>query len=95
MQPRLENGGNFTAKKCCLHYKLDRSDIEKNDNIIAFFNNGGKGLDTKFVGTPMSVIPMFTPSLDDQAKTRIDTHVQKQLSLGNDIQSEIITGCKY
>ena len=40
----------------------------------------------------MSAIPIFTPFLDDEAKTRIDTHVRKQFSLGNNIQSKIITG---
>ena len=40
----------------------------------------------------MSVIPMFTPYLDDESKSRITTHVRKQLTLGNSIRSTTVTG---
>jgi len=41
---------------------------------------------------PVVTVPLFIPFLDDQLKSRIDEHVRNQLSLGNNTQSETISG---
>lgn len=92
IHPKAENAGKYTQTKFYSHHKLDRSDIDKNDSIIAFFNNCGIDLDDNCFGTPMSVVPLCNSFLDDQLKSRIDGHVGKQVSVGNSIQSETISG---
>lgn len=40
----------------------------------------------------MSIIPPFTPFLDDKVKVNITSHVRKRLTMGHIIQSTTITG---
>ena len=35
-QPRAENGGQWTNKKFCVHYEMERADMEKQNDIIKF-----------------------------------------------------------
>ena len=49
-QPRTENGGTYSAKKCCMHYEIDRSDEHKGENIITYFNKYSKNVDEIFLG---------------------------------------------
>ena len=62
-----------------MSYELDRADVEvgRNDAIIAYFNQHTSSVDSNFFGTPMSVLPIFTPFLDDETKRRITKLTKK------------------
>ena len=91
-QPKSELSWAFTPKKFSVHYEIDRSDLEKNENILSFFNKNVSSVDYNFFGTPMSISPIFTPFLDDEVKMRITRHARKQLMIGSNIKSITITG---
>ena len=91
-QPKSELSWAFTPKQFSVHYEIDRSDLEKNENIKSFFNKNISSVDNNFFGTPMSISPIFTPFLDDEVKMRITRHARKQLMIGSNIKSITITG---
>ena len=64
---------------------MDKSDIAKNDDILKFINQNSSRIDNHFFGTAMSIIPRFTPFLEDKVKIRITSYAIKQLTMGNNI----------
>ena len=82
--PKSELSWTKDTKKWALHYELDRSDVDdgKNDAIISYFSKNTSLVDSNFFGTSMSVVPIFTPFLDDELKMRITKHAKKQLTIG-------------
>ena len=77
-QPRSEGTGDFSPKKFMVHYKLDRQDINKNFDILKFVNQNSSSIDNHFFGTAMSIIPPFTPFLENEVKVKITSHVRKK-----------------
>ena len=91
-QARAANGGQWTTKKFCVHYEIDRMDIEKNVDIIKYVNHNSTLVDRNFFGTQMTVVPIFTTFLNDETKSRIDLHVRKQEQIGQHVQCVTISG---
>ena len=75
-----------------VHYELDRTDINKNVDILNAINQNSSSIDHHFFGTAMSIIPPFTPFLDDEVKMKITRHVRKQEIMAKNVQSTTITG---
>ena len=48
-QPRSENSGKFSSTKMSLSYEIDRSDMDKNDDILNYFNKYSKKVDDNFL----------------------------------------------
>lgn len=88
---RATNGGQCTTNKFCVHYKIDRADIEKYIDII--YHNSTL-VDNNFFGTQMTDVPIFTPFLDDEMKSRIDLHARRQEQIGQHVQSFTVIGIK-
>lgn len=66
--------------------------MDKNIDIIKYFNHNSSLVDRNFFGTQMTVVPIFSPVLDDKVKSRIDLHVRKQELIGQQVQSCTVTG---
>ena len=49
-------------------------------------------VDNNFFGTPMSLIPTFTPFLDNELKLRITKHAKKQVTIGTNLKSISVGG---
>ena len=90
--PKSELAWTKNQKKFSVHYEIDMEDIDKNEDIISYFNKKSSMVDKIFFGTPMIAVPIFTPFLDDEVKMRITTHAKKQLTLGTSMKSVSITG---
>ena len=84
------NTVQFTPKKFCLRYKINRNDLEKNEGTLSFLNRNSSFIDKNFVGTPMTVVPIYIPFLADKATIRLSTDVRKQLVIGTNIKSYVV-----
>ena len=51
-----------------LSYEIARSDMDKNEEMLNYFNKYSKKKDENFIGTPMTVAPIYTPFLNDEEK---------------------------
>lgn len=91
-QPRSEENGDFSPKKFMVHYELDRTDIHKNVDILKVINQNSLSIDNHFFGTAMSIIPPFTPFLDDEVKMKITRNVRKQQIMAKNVQCTTIHG---
>ena len=83
---------SITSQFFCVHYDIDRSDIDKNQDTIRFFNYNLSSNDKHFLGTPVTTIPAFSPFLDDEVKIFMTMHVCKKSMMGRKTQSICITG---
>ena len=83
--PKGENTGQFTQKKFVVHYKTDRTDINKNEEITNYVNRSSSSVDKNFSSTPISVVPIFKPFLEDKMKLKITKHSMKQMLIGSNI----------
>ena len=92
--PKSDLGWTKDNKKWALHYEIDRSDVNngRNDKIIEYFAKHSSLVDDNFFGTPMSLVPMFTPFLEDDLKLRISKHAQKQATIGSNLKSITLGG---
>ena len=81
-------------KKWALHYEIDRSDVDngRNDKVTEYFARNSSLVYGNIFGTPMSLVPMFTPFLDDDLKLRISRHAQKQATIGSNFKSITLGG---
>ena len=79
-------------EKISLHYELDRSDIDKNEDILKIFNHNSSLVDRNFFGTQITIIPIYSPFQDDEYKSRVDLHVKKQQRIGEKVRSCTISG---
>ena len=91
-QPRADKSGNFIPAKLQVHIESDTSDSEKIPEMFQYFNQNNSSIDKNFFCTPMSLIPIFKPFLDNDIKDRINMHVRKQESLGKGVKSITISG---
>ena len=64
--PSDYGGPNLTLKRVTsqlknyLHYEIDRSDMEKNQDIVNYFNQNSSSVKNNFFDPPMNVAPIFT-----------------------------------
>ena len=59
---------------------------------MEYFAKNSSLVDNNFFGTPMSLIPTFTPFLDDKLKLRITKHAIKQVTIGVNLKSINVSG---
>ena len=90
--PKGENTGQFTVKKFAVHYEIDRTDEGDNTDIIKYFNKHLSLVDKNILGTPLSVVPIFKPFLEDEIKLKVTKYSRKQLLLESNIRSTTISG---
>ena len=92
--PKSDLAWTKDNKKWALHYEIDRSDVAngRNDKVREYFAENSSLVDDNCFGTPMSLVPIFTPFLDDDLNLRISRHAQKQVTIGGSLKSITLGG---
>ena len=84
--------GQYTHKKILVHYEIDSIDINKNDDILRFFDHNFSKGDDNFFSTLMSIAPIFSPFLEDEVRMKITSHSCKQLIIRNNLKYTTLSG---
>ena len=89
---KAENDGAYTYKKIAVHYEIECQDLNKDDEIIIFFNRNASKVDSNFFGTQMIIASVYTSFFDKEIKLKINRHARKQLFICDGIKCVTITG---
>ena len=67
-------------------------DTTKQQDIMRYFIQKSSSLEKYFFGTPISLIPIFKPFIEDDVKDKMTVYRRKQESIGKAIKSTSISG---